>query len=173
MEYLTLEKFNGHNFHTWKVKIQLHLMHKNLWGIVNGTKSQPTDPTQSSAWEQKKEKAKSIIGLSLSDSKLHLIDLDKSSFQIWEHLGKIFGEKAVKAKFSLKLQLFKLKMHEEASLSTHINELKSIIRKLAKIGNKIDDDDAKVILLNSLSSTYDNIIFTLSELSSRTFDDMI
>jgi hypothetical protein len=44
---------------------------------------------------------------------------------------------------------------------------------LVEIGNKVDDDDAKAILLNSLPSTYDNLIFTLSQLSSRTFDDMI
>ena len=57
----------------------------------------------------KEEKVKSIIGLSLSDSQLHLIDLDKSSAEIWEHLSKIFGEKVVNEKFSLKLQSFKLK----------------------------------------------------------------
>ena len=53
MEYLTLENFNGNNFHTWKVKIQLQMMHKNLWGIVDGTEIQPTDPARLSAWEKK------------------------------------------------------------------------------------------------------------------------
>ena len=103
------------------------------------------------------EKAKSITRLSLSNSQLHLIYLDKYSTKIWEHLSKLFGEKDVNAKFSLKLQLFKLKMHEEASLSSHINELKSIIRQLTMIGSKVDDDDAKAILLKSLPSTYDNV----------------
>ena len=79
---------------------------------------------------------------------------------MWEQLTKLFGKKSTNAKFSLKLQLFKLKMHEEASLSSHINELKSIIRKLTMIGSKVNDDDAKAILLNSLPSTYDNAIFT-------------
>ena len=43
MENIALEKFNGFNFHTWKVKIQLQMMHKNLWGIVKGTEKAPTD----------------------------------------------------------------------------------------------------------------------------------
>ena len=88
-------------------------------------------------------------------------------------MSKLFGERVVNAKFSLKLQLFKLNMYEDTSLSSHINNMKSLIRKLAEIGATIEDDDAKAILLNSLSSNYDNVAFTLSQLSSRTLDEMI
>ena len=64
-------------------------------------------------WEKKEEKDKAIIGLPLSDTQLHLIDLEKSSKVIWEKLSKLFGEKAMNAKFSLKMQLFSHKMHDE------------------------------------------------------------
>jgi hypothetical protein len=173
MESVPLEKFNGHNFHAWKVKIQLHLMSRNLWGIVKGTEKAPTDVRQLLEWEKREERAKSILGLSLSDSQLHLIDLSKSSTQMWEQLSKIFGEKAENAKFTLKLQLFKLKMHAGISLTSHINELKSLIRQLGDTGIEVDEDDSKAILLNSLSSNYDNAIFTLSQMPSKTLDEMI
>jgi hypothetical protein len=32
-----MEKFDGNNFHTWKVKFQMHLMNRGLWSIVKGT----------------------------------------------------------------------------------------------------------------------------------------
>ena len=79
-----MEKFNGNNFYNWKVKIQLFLMSKNLWGIVDGSKTIPTDLTQLSAWEKREERDKSMIGLTLLDSQLHLIDLNKSSTEMWE-----------------------------------------------------------------------------------------
>lgn len=104
---------------------------------------------------------------------LHLIDLAKSSNEIWEELSKLFGEKATNAEFSLKLQLFSLKMHEETRLSTHINELMSLLRQLAEIGVKVDPDDAKAILLNSLSSKYSNVVFTLTQLPSQTLEGMV
>ena len=44
-----LGKFNGNNFYNWKVKIQLFLMSKNLWGIVDGSETTLTDPTLLSA----------------------------------------------------------------------------------------------------------------------------
>lgn len=40
---MVLDKFSGLNFPLWKVKIQLQLMNKNLWGIVNGSEATPTD----------------------------------------------------------------------------------------------------------------------------------
>jgi hypothetical protein len=173
MENIALEKFNGPNFHTWKVKIQLQMMHKNLWGIVKGTEKEPTDPRQLIEWEKREDRAKSILGLSLADSQLHLINLEKSSEEMWEQLSQIFGEKAVNAKFSLKLQLFKFKMHDEVSLSSHINDLKSLLAQLAEIESKVDEDDAKTILMNTLSPKYDSAIFTLTQLPSRTLDEMI
>ena len=64
-------------------------------------------------------------------------------------------------------------MHSEISLSTHINELKALMRQLAEIDSKIDEDDVKAILLNSLSSKYDNAIFTLNQMSYQSLDEMI
>ena len=64
-------------------------------------------------------------------------------------------------------------MHEETSLSAHINELKSLTRQLREIKAQVEEDDAKAILLNSLSSHYVNTIFTLSQLSTKTLDEMI
>lgn len=76
MDYIALENFNGQNFHSWKVKVQLQMMHRNLWGIVKGIEPKPTDPKKLSDCEKKEDKSKSILGMSLLDSQLHLIDLE-------------------------------------------------------------------------------------------------
>ena len=43
MDSLPLNKFNGINIYTWKVKIQMHLMNRGLWSSVKGTKKDHTD----------------------------------------------------------------------------------------------------------------------------------
>ena len=111
--------------------------------------------------------------MGLLDDQLHLIDIGKTSKEIWEHLSKLFGERAKNAKFSLKLKLFSLKMHDQTSLCNHMNNLMSLIRKLAEIGAPVDKDDSKAILLNNLSSKYNNVVFTLSQMSSLSFEDMV
>jgi hypothetical protein len=113
-----------------------------------------------------------IIGLALSDSELHHVDLDKSSKEIWEELQKLFSTKVINTQFSLKLQLFRFKMAAKTIMSSHINDLKLLIRELVKVGAKVEEEDAKA-LLNCLPSTYNNVIFTLSQMSSHCLDDMV
>ncbi|KAH9297699.1 hypothetical protein KI387_029381, partial [Taxus chinensis] len=64
-------------------------------------------------------------------------------------------------------------MDDGVSMSSHINNLRSLIRQLAEVKAAIEDEDAKAILLNSLSSKYSNVVFTLSEIQSQSLDDMI
>jgi hypothetical protein len=64
----------------------MQLMNKNLWGIVKGTEQSPTDPNKLlNEWQSRDDKAKAIIGLALLDSKLHHVDLEKSSKEIWDN----------------------------------------------------------------------------------------
>ena len=44
---------------------------------------------------------------------------------------------------------------------------------MEEVGVKVEEDDEKYVLLNSLSSKYENLVFTLSQLSSQSLDDMI
>ncbi|KAH9327354.1 hypothetical protein KI387_007532, partial [Taxus chinensis] len=151
----------------------MQLMNKNLWGIVNGKETTPTDASKLLEWQSRDDRAKAIIGLALSDSELHHVDLDKSSKEIWDTLIKLFGAKAVNAKFSLKLQLYRFKIDDGVSMSSHINNLRSLIKQLVEVKAAIEDEDAKAILLNSLSSKYSNVVFTLSQIQSQSLDNMI
>jgi hypothetical protein len=157
----------------WKVKIQMQLMNKNLCRIVKGIEPELVDLNKLIEWQSKVDKVKAIIGLAFFDSELHHVDLEKSSKEIWKNLKKLFGARVVNAKFSLKLQLFSFKMPTEATMSSHVNNLRSIIRQLAEVKAVVDAEDAKAILLNSLPPKYNSAIFTLSQLPSQSLDEMI
>jgi hypothetical protein len=81
---------------------------------------------------------------------LHHVDLENSSKEIWDELSKLFGAKLVNEKISLNLQLFRFKMSNETTISSLINTLKSLIRHLTEVGAKVEDADAKSLMLNSL-----------------------
>ena len=46
-----VEKYNCQNFHIWKVKMQMQLMNKSLWDIVNDTEVVPTDAKKKIDWK--------------------------------------------------------------------------------------------------------------------------
>ena len=154
-------------------------MSKILWGIIKGTEPKPPQPNKLIEWQNKDNlnNAYSIIGLAFPDSELHIIDLDKYSKEILEELQQLFGAKTTntKFKFSLKLQLFRFKMAAETTTSGHIKDLKSLIKHLAlaEVSSKIDEENVKDLLLNSLPSTYNNIVFTLSQWPSQSLDELI
>ena len=64
-------------------------------------------------------------------------------------------------------------MPMETTMPSHINNLKSLVRKLTEVGAKVKDEDAKALLLNTLPSTFNNVVFTLSQLSSLNLDDIV
>jgi hypothetical protein len=58
-------------------------------------------------------------------------------------------------------------------MSSHINNLKLLIKQLTEIGANFDEEDAKAILLNNLHSKCSDVIFTLTQMSFQTLEDMI
>ena len=38
---LRIDKFNGENFHLWKLKMQMVLEEKDLWRIASGDEKEP------------------------------------------------------------------------------------------------------------------------------------
>ena len=154
----TIPKFEGLEFHTWQIKIQLLLIEKDLWDIVNGTIQKPQDADEITNWTAKDHRASALIGLGLSDAYLHHIDLSKTSKEIWDGLNTLFGSQASSAKMSIKQKLFRLKMNEGDNIVQHISTFHSLLNQLAGVNSKIDDDDAKAILLSSMPSSFDHIV---------------
>lgn len=64
-------------------------------------------------------------------------------------------------------------MNEKKSMSSHVNNLMSLFRQLSEVGTKVEDEDEKSILLNSLASSYSNVVFTLSQMSPQKLDETI
>ena len=58
------------------------------------------------------------------------------------------------------------------TMSSRINTLKALMHQLVESGIKIEKD-TKAILLNNLPSSYNNIIFTLSQILSQSLEAMI
>lgn len=75
-------KLEGHNIHTWQIKLQLFLIERDLWNIVasNMPKLHAVEAVKRTI---KDHKLTTLIGLGLSDAYSHYIDLMKTSKKIW------------------------------------------------------------------------------------------
>lgn len=66
--------------------------------------------------------------------------------------------KSLTNKLLLKQRLFALRMKEGISLKDHLDQLNTILMELRNIDVKIEDEDAALLLLVSLSQSYENFV---------------
>ena len=161
-----LSKFKGEGFHTWQTKVKGYLMKKNLWSIVkpNPAGEEGTSTRTSTAQTRDRdEQALGIIITSLDDAYIHYIDDASTAQQEWGILEYMFGAKGKRSKIGLKMQLYKLTLHQSEDIASLINRLQSIITQLVYIQAPVDEEDKVAVLLNVLPEAYNQIVTILQE----------
>ena len=73
----------------------------------------------------------------------------------------MYISKSLINKLHLKKKLYTLKMTEGLDLRQHINTFKPIISDLLQIDIKFENEDKTMILLTSLSDSYEYLVTTL------------
>uniref|UniRef100_A0A2N9FLA5 CCHC-type domain-containing protein n=1 Tax=Fagus sylvatica TaxID=28930 RepID=A0A2N9FLA5_FAGSY len=86
---------------------------------------------------------------------------ENSTAGIWLNLEKRYMSKSLTNKLHLKQKLYGLKMTEGADLRQHINTFKQIISDMLRIDIKFEDEDKAMMLLTSLSASYEHLVTTL------------
>lgn len=137
-------------------------MKKGLWSIITQGGGNLIAPQQREL-KQKDEKALGILLTSVADDIVHHLDQATTAKIAWDTLERTFGAKGKHSKISLKMQLYALTMHENETLSSVVNRLKSICTQLTYIGCNIDEDDKIAILLKAMPMQYENIVTVLKE----------
>ena len=85
---IKIEKFNGHIFELWKLKMEDLLVDKDQWITVDlGTKPMAMSDED---WKKLDQKAKSTIWLCVSDSVLLNVSGEATTKTLWDKLGTLY-----------------------------------------------------------------------------------
>ena len=79
---------------------------------------------------------------------------------LWSRLETLYMTKSSSIKLYLKKQLYGLLMKEGTSVMEHLNFFNKIISELLAV-DAIDEKDEALILLSSLSESYDHTVTTI------------
>jgi hypothetical protein len=85
---IDIERFNGHNFDLWKLKMEDIFVDQEQWTMV----CPGTHPTCMSMkeWEKIKRKVRSTIWFFLADSMLLNVLSEYSTKKLWDKLGSFY-----------------------------------------------------------------------------------
>jgi len=172
-----MEKFNGRGDYTlWKEKLMAHM---DLLGLTvalkesqmvsdSETLEEAREPDKEAIMEEKRQKARSTIVLSVSDQVLRKIKKEKTAASMLNALDKLYMSKALPNRIYLKQRLYSFKMQENLSVEANIDEFLRLIADLENTNVLISDEDQAMLLLMSLPKQFDQLKDTLKYSSGRT-----
>ena len=165
---------NEKNYPTWKVQCRMALIKDGLWGIVNGT---DTDPGKDAAAEQRKflarrDRALAVIVLSVEPSLLYLIGSNpENPVEVWKKLQDHFQKKTWANKLQLRRKLYSLRLKEGEPVQEHIRKMTKIFEELSVVEDPVSEEDKVVHLLASLPDCF-GVLVTALEANSETIPKM-
>lgn len=64
-------------------------------------------------------------------------------------------------------------MKGKMSIHDHLNDFNSLLTKLLGVGMKIDEEEQDILLICSMSNSWNNLIMSLSHVKELTMDSMV
>ncbi|GKE25593.1 hypothetical protein Tco_1440977 [Tanacetum coccineum] len=153
-----IEKFDEKNdFGLWQIKMHALMVHQRCDAALE------TLPADIEAGEKAAlmKKAYNTLILCLGDHVLREVTKETTAAGIWTKLTSLYMTKSLANRLYLKKKLYTYYMSSCTKLDDHIDEFNKLILDLASIDIEIEDEDQALLLLTSLSSSYENFVETL------------
>jgi len=148
------------NFGLWQVKMHAILVQQEVEDVLEGIEKLPKELSDQDKLKLDR-KAMSTIRLSLSDEVLREVLKEETAASLWKRLEEVYMKKSLASRIILKKKLFLFKMKSGVSLQQHLDDFNAIIMDLEKVEAKFSDEDQAILLLCSLSSSYDHFVETM------------
>jgi len=83
---ITITKFDGTDYKSWSLEIEILLEQKQVLGIVDGTEEAPEDVTELKSWKKQHGIARSTIFLAMEKSLQQQYGVQKDAKALWDQL---------------------------------------------------------------------------------------
>ena len=196
-----IDKLTGDNFSSWKFRLQLVLMDRGLWEIVDGTEVAPTvllggnsgdgalsitdggssgsgkvkvDPisnTEYLNWKKRDNQALAQIALTICNTELVHIRNAKSSHEAWKKICTVYEAKGLTAKIFLRRKFFNIKY-----IDSNVGSMQQHINVISDLAHQLDSISAGVsdedMAMTLLCSLPESYDYLIVALESRNSNDL-
>jgi hypothetical protein len=89
------DNLDGSNYHTWKFKMEMIFLEKDLWSVVDETNVKPNLANGQIAWDRRDQRARANLITNLRNNQMHLVTTVKTSMKVWDKLATIIETKDI------------------------------------------------------------------------------
>jgi hypothetical protein len=155
--------------------MEQYLTMNDLWDIVDGTETEPTDTADKAKFLRRQKTARARIALHVSPSQLSTVRLENNPKSIWDELKCLNHPGGFGTHMALHRGFAKMMKTPEMPMSKWITSVRDVACQIKDLGGDLPDEEIIVVLTNSLLESYSPLVVQLDamEESARTLGSVI
>ena len=144
--------------------MKMGLLQQEVWSCVEPEAQEDADMKgRDDKLEVKREQlAFTYIMLSLSDTVQSVVRKCKTARETWQLLERKYGGKDIKDRLEVRQKLRNLKLTKGDEMIEHLARIQDCMDQLTAAGGELDEEEAILIILESLPKEYDVLKVVLS-----------
>ena len=156
---------NGNNFAFWCFRIRMVLELRELWALVDGSKTKPDEKADAAAyedWISKDCEAHAQITLTLKDEPLNSVLFATNAKDCWDKLSECYEGKGEQKIVYLIDEVFRSTLSKSDPLEPQIIALIRAANTISNLSLTLDDKLLAFALISSLPSSFSTLKTILS-----------
>ncbi|KAJ2927453.1 hypothetical protein H1R20_g9641, partial [Candolleomyces eurysporus] len=156
--YNAVPTLDGSNYSRWAQTMELYLLSKSMWQIVDGKITKPaSDGEQKTAWIEKSDAAKGLILLKIRED-FRAEHMASDAPKIWTDLKTKYGETSDSQIFSWFCEWYKFSIPGSQSPQKEFAHWDLLVSKMAAASVKIPEKILAMQLVATMPPAYANIV---------------
>lgn len=151
----SVKRFDGKNYQAWKFKITAVLLANEIFDVVDGTRTKPTDAEGSNAaqmrtWIKDNARATAIIASAMQDEQVTSVLVCATAKDMWDTLVTMHEQKSASNIGALTQRYYSYKMSSSDSIIQHVIAVQNMASQLRDLGETVSDAAIIAKILSSL-----------------------
>ncbi|CAI7757257.1 unnamed protein product, partial [Closterium sp. NIES-53] len=168
--------FTGQNYSAWKLKFQVLMMERGLWGFFDGTEKKPDNDSDIAEWKKDQKAFATLIsriGINLMSSMRMCIKLEASVHEAWKRLEMMHVNKTLHGKILARNAFYMVKMRAGESMHEYATRVEELGETFMDLDGTVTEEDWILTLLCGLPEEWSTVITTLDSVQDTWTKEMV
>ena len=166
-----VEKLTDFNYSMWKFRMQMLLEDKDLWEIVEGTSTPPSDAEEAKKYDKSQRKALLLIVTHVNDQQAAHLKKCKTGKEAWDKLQEVHESKTIANQLYCVQRFLHISMADGEDMMSYITRVEDAAAALENIELQVSEKWVMLILLGGVTNAYGGLRTTLEAFSTLSLEE--